>query len=225
MRHDTTQSLITPLFERDAGDLDDLGPGVHLWLAELDRIAAGPEALSAEERRKAAGFGQGEMRQRYLATRFFCRQLLSRYSGTAPEKLELSSAGNGKPYLPGNERLQFNLSHSGSLALLAIGNGRAVGIDLEPVRPRPNRVAIARRVLDESTVAALAAIADEGEQTACFTQAWTAFEARQKLTGNGIFGPRTVPAHRLIPFVPRPGWQAALAVEGEADPPLRFFEY
>ncbi|MBU0500457.1 MAG: hypothetical protein KJ558_09965 [Gammaproteobacteria bacterium] len=224
--HDTTQSRRGGIWSppHPADSSPDL-PGVHIWLAVLDRIRADPGVLSAEERRKADEFSQAEMQQRYLATRTFCRQVLSRYAGIAPERLELALAANGKPYLPGDDPLQFNLSHSGPLGLLAVCRDRAVGIDLEPVRARPNLLAIARRVLDQAIVEGLTALSDERERIEYFTRSWTGFEARQKLTGNGIFGPRTAPPHRIYPFAPQPGWLAALAVEGETDPPLHFFEF
>lgn len=206
------------------GDFPDLS-GVHIWLADLDRMTADPQDISMEERQKAAQFSHDLMRQRYLASRAFCRRVLSPYAGIAPGELELIRPASGKPYLPGDGQPQFNLSHSGSLALLAISRNRAVGIDLEPVIPRPNMLAIARRVLDAAVVEELAAIPDTERQLEYFTQAWTAFEARQKLTGNGIFGAKAAPAHRIIPFSPQPGWSAALAVEGETDPSLTFFDY
>ena len=85
-------------------------------------------------------------------------------------------------------------------------------------------VGIARRILGEETAAALAATDDEAERALRFTTAWTAFEARQKLTGNGLFGDRRLPPHRLIHFHPGPGWVAALAQEWPAAPP-RFLDY
>ncbi|MBS1861365.1 MAG: 4'-phosphopantetheinyl transferase superfamily protein [Actinobacteria bacterium] len=102
----------------------------------------------------------------------------------------LSIDGGGKPRLAqGPERLSFNLSHSGELALIAIAAGGVeVGIDVERVRPRRDPARLAARWLPEADAEAVAG-AGEAERDEIFHAAWTRHEARVKCTGAGLSGP------------------------------------
>ena len=129
-------------------------------------------------------------------------------------------AKHGKPFVVGNEDLSFSLSHSGSVALLAVARGASVGIDVEAIRPRPNLQKLAARVLDPEALAAFRA-ADDSQQLVAFLQAWTAKEAYLKAIGLGI-------ATDLRAVTPPDGWiierlddvpeyVAAVAIEGAAE--------
>src|SRR5690349_20188145 len=58
------------------------------------------------------------------------RQLLASYAGRDPDGIRFQRGANGKPSLAGGE-LEFNLSHSGSLLLLALSRKQPLGVDLE----------------------------------------------------------------------------------------------
>ena len=74
---------------------------------------------------------------RELTHRDQARQLLAwsvrRHWGLAPLP-ELTLWERGKPYFSHLPRRQFNLSHSGTLALCALSD-RPVGVDIQVVRP------------------------------------------------------------------------------------------
>jgi 4'-phosphopantetheinyl transferase len=163
---------------------------VHVWRVQV------PEGDSRGAARRA------------LAT------LLADYLGGA-DASELGLGGNGKPRLAREPaRLSFNLSHSGSLALIAIApGGTEVGVDVERLRPRRNLVRLAERWLPAADAKAVAA-ADAGEREAVFYAAWTRHEARAKCTGAGLAGPVPGPevvAHQLPVDV---GYAAAVATVG-----------
>ena len=67
-----------------------------------------------------------------------CRRLLCVLLEHAGEdrNVELSKDENGRPYIKGRKDLDFNLTHSDSLAAcaLSVRSGR-VGIDAEPIKP------------------------------------------------------------------------------------------
>lgn len=227
--HDTTQrggegEALVPGWKRPPLGQSMALDGVHVWRVDLDRFVLDPRAIAPEELIHAQGIPHDTHRQRYLAGRCFRRRVLARYLGMPPGMLRFEIGPGGKPHLPEPSPLQFNLSHSGPMALLAVAQDRTIGIDLEPIRPRQNLLAIAWRVLEVTVAERLAAIDDETERLLDFTRAWTHFEARQKMTGQGIFGDKAAPPHCLIAFAPAAGWLGALAIAGDKATPLRFYE-
>src|SRR5215210_2554579 len=72
------------------------------------------------------------------------RQLLSEYIGTAPQDIQFTIEGAGKPVLAGERLLNFNLTHSGELTLLGVAR-RPVGVDMERVREMPRAIELAKR--------------------------------------------------------------------------------
>ena len=86
----------------------------------------------------------------------------------------------GKPYFPDCPRIRFNVSHSGGLALCALSD-RAVGVDIERVRPR--RARLPAYVLSGEELAWHRARGGGWED---FYTLWTRKEARVKCTGQGL---------------------------------------
>ncbi|HEY2480199.1 MAG TPA: 4'-phosphopantetheinyl transferase superfamily protein [Solirubrobacterales bacterium] len=145
------------------------------------------------------------------AARAGLHDVLAGYLGG--EDVALAEGPGGKPRLArGPERLSFNLSHSGALALVAIAPGGVeIGVDVERLRPRRDLVRLAARRLPEDDAAAIAA-AEPDAREAAFYAAWTRHEARVKCTGTGLAGPPPGPevvAHQLPIDA---GYAAAVAV-------------
>lgn len=88
--------------------------------------------------------------------------------------------GHGKPCFAGLERRQFNLSHSGPLALCVL-DGAPVGVDIQVVKAwRPSLPA---RVCSEAELAWLG----QGEEFwPRFTLLWALKESRVKYSGEGL---------------------------------------
>jgi 4'-phosphopantetheinyl transferase len=117
--------------------------------------------------------------------------------------------------------LEFNLTTSGELALLAVSQSQPVGVDCERVRERRNLDAIARRMLTPGERSRIAAAAPH-ERLERFHLAWTALEAGVKEDGRGLSrrGERTARgALQIAHCVPEPGFIAAVA--RLALPPVR----
>jgi len=139
--------------------------------------------------------------------------------------IELRADANGKPRLAlAPERLSFNLSHSGDLALVAIAPGGAeVGIDVECLKPRRDLRRLAERWLPAAEAGAVAA-ADEAELEPVFYAAWTRYEARVKCTGTGIAGPPPGPEVVAYDLSIDDGYAAAVAIDttdyGRGLPPV-----
>lgn len=146
---------------------------LHVWRVEL----------TGDDRRGAARRALAAILATYLAG-----------DDGAGAAIELSTGEGGKPQLTVEpERLAFNLSHSGDLALVAVAPGGVeVGIDVERLRPRRDLVRLAERRLPAADAAAVAT-AEEAERESLFYAAWSRHEARVKCTGAGLFGPAPGP--------------------------------
>ncbi len=176
-------------------------------------------------------------------------RLLAAYLKTAPERLVLREGANGKPHLvfpsPGfsvaereaaHPPLSFNWSHSGEQALVAIGRGIELGVDIERHAEPVRALEIARRFFAPSEAEALQGL-DETDRKLAFYRLWCAKEAVLKARGEGLsFGldrlvfsvaddgwrlrsldPALGDARewQLLGFRPVPGYSAALAWRGE----------
>jgi 4'-phosphopantetheinyl transferase len=153
------------------------------------------------------------------------REVLARYLDKDPAMIELRRGEHGKPELADSSSpLRFNLSHSGDLALVAVTQGREVGVDVELIRPRRHLLRLAERALDPAAVAAVRA-APADERAAAFHQAWARREAIAKCLGTGLRAPLppSPVAVTMLPPAPAPGYAAALAVTGDETPLLHFF--
>ena len=109
------------------------------------------------------------------------RQILSCYVG--PILPAIKKSAYGKPYLAESD-LEFNLSHSGDYALLAITRGQAVGVDIEHMcRKTKDFLAIAKRFF---TAEECSAIQFADDPHAAFFRCWVRKEAFIKATGLGL---------------------------------------
>ncbi|MDY1550000.1 4'-phosphopantetheinyl transferase family protein [Luteibacter sahnii] len=141
-------------------------------------------------------------------------QLLSAYaSSDAPAPIR---GMHGKPMLPAPwNTLGFNGSHSGPLALFAIGRGAEgfeLGVDVEHLRPRPRALELARRFFAPVEADWLASV-DEDARLRAFLDVWTLKEAVLKAHGGGL----SYGLHRVT-FQPRDDDWRPLAFEGEIAP-------
>jgi 4'-phosphopantetheinyl transferase len=94
----------------------------------------------------------------------------------------------GKPFLApefSSYRLNFNLSHSGTMALYAITRNRGIGIDVERVRSDVDYEEIAKQFFSANEGTTLRAIPTEKKPEA-FYHCWTRKEAYIKAHGEGL---------------------------------------
>ena len=161
---------------------------VHVWTAHLSAIPspAGVFAVVAsdEERQRAGSIRIASVRERYVAARIFLRTTLSLYSGAEANDIVFEQGLHGKPSIAGSE-LEFNLTHSADLALLALCCVRRVGIDVERISPAPFALDIARRFFSANEYTELAGLPSD-LLSAAFYATWTRKEAFLKGLGVGI---------------------------------------
>ncbi|MBD5636485.1 MAG: 4'-phosphopantetheinyl transferase superfamily protein [Clostridia bacterium] len=95
----------------------------------------------------------------------------------------VSYGEHGKPYIDG---FHFNLSHSGTVAVLAVGGGE-VGVDIEKIAPVQEK--LIKRVCTERECAYLYDLSEE-ERAGAFFRLWTAKESAAKFLGTGLASPK-----------------------------------
>lgn len=196
---------------------------VHVWRADLDAPGwPGPEELSAAEQERAAAMRRPGAAAHWVAARWALRHVLARHLNEEPAGIELAFGPHGKPRLAkAPERLRFNLSHSGGIALVGVSREHEVGVDVEQVKPGRDVVALAERALPPEDVAAMREAPDE-QRAEVFHRHWARHEARLKCLGVGLGGaqPQASPV-ALSDLDLGPGYAAAVAVAAAELPPLR----
>jgi phosphopantetheinyl transferase len=65
------------------------------------------------------------------------------------DRSEIQRGEHGKPFLPGNASVKFNLSHGGNYAVLAVSD-KEIGVDIENLERKANIDKIAKRVFTEA---------------------------------------------------------------------------
>ncbi|MEW5915615.1 MAG: 4'-phosphopantetheinyl transferase superfamily protein [Gemmatimonadota bacterium] len=154
--------------------------------AALDRMRC---LLSAEERAVAEGFESADRRRAYIAAHALLRVVLGHYAGVAPNELVFRYGRRGKPELASPERdLQFNMSHSRDMVLVAVARGRRVGVDIEHIDEPGDVRRIAARFLSPRDRDAIDQLPADRQRDA-FLRCWTRKEAYMKARGDGISRP------------------------------------
>lgn len=185
---------------------------VHAQLESTEPSAA---LLSAAERERAARFHFDADRRRFIRVHARLRELLGARSGVPPEALQLEPGQHGKPVLAGS-RLHFSLSRSDELAAYAFAWDRAVGIDIEAIRPLAAADAIVAKTFPRRERQAYAGLAPR-DKVPGFFRGWTRTEALAKALGAGLtLPPEALDAalddHWVVhSFVPAPGFAGAVA--------------
>jgi 4'-phosphopantetheinyl transferase len=166
---------------------------VHCWRIPIAAVAGtiGPRLeslLDPDERDRLERFRALDDRRRLLAGHAGLRILIGAALGLSPRAVSFTRGAYGKPALArlGGERtLEFNLSHSGRVAVVALTGDTPLGVDVEELRPFPDRDAIATRFFHRSETAELAALRDT-EKDLAFFRTWTRKEAVTKALGRGL---------------------------------------
>jgi 4'-phosphopantetheinyl transferase len=189
--------------------------------------------LTVSEQSRAADFLLEIDRRAFIIGRAALRVLLCAYLERAPGDVLLSHTALGKPHVPSAHNghgIEFSVSHSGGRILFAIARERAVGVDVERVRPLAHPGSLARAMLTPDEWIAWSGLAHSQRVDALFAT-WTRKEAVLKALGCGLaLRPSTLDVTRergelrdmgsswwLGNVRQKSGWAAALALEGAAD--------
>jgi 4'-phosphopantetheinyl transferase len=193
--------------------------------------------LSPDERARAVRFRFDRDRRRFVACRVALRTILGRRLDVPASEVRFEYGAHGKPALArGADGLEFNVSHREDVAVIALTEGRRIGVDVEHLRKVEDAETLAARFFSSSEQESLRSVADSDRDEA-FLACWTRKEAFVKALGEGLslpldsfsvsLAPDAEPAllgwagredelraWALYSWRPAPGYLAAVAVEG-----------
>jgi 4'-phosphopantetheinyl transferase len=163
---------------------------IHVWRVELgataQEIAAYEATLSEDEKARAQRFHFERDQVRFVIGRGRLRELLGQVLHVVPRTIEFEVSDKGKPFLAGplRDRVYFNVSHSGDLALIALGGTPLLGVDIETMRDIEEEE-IAKRFFCAGECAKLRALQGHARREAFF-RCWARKEAFMKAVGLGF---------------------------------------
>jgi 4'-phosphopantetheinyl transferase len=125
-------------------------------------------------------------RTRRVLARAALRTVVSRYLDVSPANVVFTAGPHGKPQVTARHSspVEFNLSTSGDVCLIAVTRTCVVGIDVERVAPLPDAALIAHRFFAAAEAAAIGT--GDGVDVRRFLRYWTAKEAYVKGVGEGL---------------------------------------
>jgi 4'-phosphopantetheinyl transferase len=211
-------------------------PSLELWWLSIGEIPDGEldtTVLDAEEERRAGAFAADHDRRRYIAAHVLVRELLARRLDVGAAELRLGRSPcpacggpHGRPELtwPSGTGMEFSLSHSGDLVLVALLAGARVGVDVELV-PSEETIRAVTPTLPAGQRAVIAEAAP-GDRAQTFAATWARLEAYLKGYGTGIavdlgavdLAAAGADGWTIVDLDVGPGYAAAVAVAGPLVP-------
>jgi 4'-phosphopantetheinyl transferase len=188
---------------------------VHVWRICLeqdhDLLDRFRRTLEPGEIDRAGRFHFERHQRQFVAGHGFLRYVLGQYLDAKPSELRFDYNDYGKPSLEGEETLQFNMSHSHEVGLVAVAREAALGVDVEHIRADFASEEIATRFFSRLEVETLSSLPKE-ERVAAFFRCWARKEAYIKAIGKGLSQPLDGFDVSLAPSDP-----AVLLRAGEGD--------
>jgi 4'-phosphopantetheinyl transferase len=167
---------------------------IHVWRVFLERpgIQDDPlwQMLDQAERQEAENYRFEHDRQRFIRLHGILRTILSDYLSTPPGKIRFGIGEHGKPFLHNDKHihLEFNLTHSEGLALIALAKDISIGIDIEYCRDFPEINQVTDTFFTQLERDSLAK-ASQDRKLGNFYKIWTFKEANLKARGLGLTEP------------------------------------
>jgi len=162
---------------------------VDVWRVDLapdaDQLQRDRAMLGPEEETQAQRYRFDMHRHRFIARRAARRRILGRYLHVPGSELRFVTKLHGKPHLADATEVSFNTSHSASMALIAVGKQRDLGIDVESLDRVVEPDRLAHRFFAPAEAEVITQLKGEDARVAFFT-CWTRKEAYVKARGKGL---------------------------------------
>lgn len=178
----TTIQHVTWLDQSDCSYSDPLAV-FNCWLPdEPEMLPYLRSVLHPDELARADRYRREYDRNRFTYARGTLRTLLGKYTNQHPARVQFVIGANKKPALKDAVNLHFNVSHSGSRILVAIGKVN-VGVDVEKMTtdfPYKDILPHSFNLVEQRS------IRESADAQGLFYQLWTRKEALVKATGKGM---------------------------------------
>jgi 4'-phosphopantetheinyl transferase len=163
---------------------------IHVFLFQLDLFKYDDffSCLSDDEVERANKLKVDDKKTQFVITRGVLRQLLSNVLDMSEKEIVFNYGEHNKPYLDcqyNNQSVEFNVSHSGNYALIALGLKDKLGVDIEMINNKVDYQSLSQRFFSNIERKSLLKI-NESEQLDTFYRIWTRKEAFIKATGKGV---------------------------------------
>lgn len=171
---------------------------VHIWVIRLDLDYDHKnyqKHLNEIEKQTADNMQAQKIKKNHVVCHFATHEILSRYLNIALDSIPFTYSKFFKPFLLQNEKqVEFNLTHSSSIALLGVTKKFRIGIDIEKIKPIDNREDVEKLVFTNKERLWIAQ--QQIDQDEKFYRLWTAKESLIKGIGEGFyFGPEKLDCH------------------------------
>lgn len=153
----------------------------YIYISSIAKTKFLDAYLTEAEKVKCNRFIQQADMDRFTLGRYLLRSILPKYIPDLPPLFELLFTETNKPYLS-NTEVQFNLSHSGEIVVLAISN-KPIGIDIEHIKPVMDMAGVMQVCFNEQEIESINSSSNPQFR---FYEFWTRKEAILKATGEGI---------------------------------------
>jgi len=168
---------------------------IHIWWFEVDRLQSYVDRfyqiLNQDEQERAGRYKTELLRARNIVAWGVLKKLISNYTTLRPDEVMFTHNRYGKPELSPHlcsSGLQFNMSHTNGMGVVALAKNNPVGVDIEEVRELHDLDDLVEFCLSSYEKSWFSCIPGD-MLLRVFYQLWTAKEAFLKAIGTGLSFP------------------------------------
>ena len=165
---------------------------LHIWSLNFvvndDAFNRYHSLLSEDEKKRAGKFRFYKDRRCYVVTKGVLRLLSGGYLNKDAKAIAFDYEEYGKPRYKHETNLNFNVSHSGDMAIIGFVYDHTIGVDIEKIKNDFDTFDIAINFFSKKEIAALRKI-PKLQQYIAFYRCWTRKEAFIKAKGSGLSFP------------------------------------
>jgi 4'-phosphopantetheinyl transferase len=162
---------------------------IHVWRVFISdfipQLNQYWQLLNSSEQQQAKKFIKPIHQDRFIIIHGILRKILANYLKVEPTAINFITNEFGKPSLSSHESLNFNISHSANVALLAFTKNHPIGVDVEFNRQNVEIAEITTRFFTPKEANSINNLPIELQLERFFTY-WTCKEAFIKAIGKGL---------------------------------------
>ena len=163
---------------------------IHVFLYQISLFNSAEMILhlSDDEQGRAAKLKIQQKKDQFVITRALLRLLLSTNLGKDSQDIVFSYEQHGKPTIEdkiNDKAIEFNISHSGDYALIAMSLENKVGVDIEEINSSIDYQSLSKRFFSDKEKNELQSLEND-RQCDAFYRIWARKESFIKATGKGV---------------------------------------